>query len=40
VFVAAVETTEDGGAHRVKLRRVPRFTKKNIRISRKSPAGS
>ena len=30
-FVAAVETTEDGKAHRVKLRRVRRFTKKNIK---------
>ena len=29
-FVAAVETTEDGKAHRVKLRRVRRFTKKSI----------
>ena len=30
-IVAAVETTEDGKAHRVKLRRVRRFTKKNIK---------
>ena len=30
-FVAAVETTEDSKAHRVKLRRVRRFTKKNIK---------
>ena len=30
-FVAAVETTADGKAHRVKLRRVRRFTKKIIR---------
>ena len=30
-FVAAVETTVDGKAHRVKLRRVRRFTKKIIR---------
>jgi ISXO2-like transposase domain len=30
-FVAAVETTKDGKAHRVKLRRVRRFTKKNIK---------
>jgi ISXO2 transposase-like protein len=30
-FLAAVETTEDGKAHRVKLRRVRRFTKKNIK---------
>jgi len=29
-FLAAVETAEDGKAHRVKLRRVRRFTKKNI----------
>ena len=28
-FVVAVETTESGKAHRVKLRRVRRFTKKN-----------
>ena len=30
-FVAAVETTADGKAHRVKLRRVRRFTKKIIK---------
>jgi hypothetical protein len=36
-FRTAVETTEDGKAHRVKLRRVRRFTKKNIK---KSPGGS
>src|SRR5215510_16450985 len=30
-FLAAVETTEEGKAHRVKLRRVRRFTKKNIK---------
>jgi hypothetical protein len=30
-FVAAVETTEDGKAHRMKLRCVRRFTKKNIK---------
>jgi hypothetical protein len=30
LFLAAVETTKDGKAHRVKLRRVRRFTKKNI----------
>jgi hypothetical protein len=31
LFLAAVETTKDGKAHRVKLRRVRRFTKKNIK---------
>jgi len=30
-FVAAVATTKDGKAHRVKLRRVRRFTKSNIK---------
>lgn len=30
-FVAAVETTADGKAHRVKVRRVRRFTKNNIK---------